>query len=170
MSEKTKSFFGTIPGVVTGLAGLLTAVVGLITLLVQLDVIGGDDDQTVGTTGTTVAGATPTAATEDGSFTVSPTSLTFAPTDPSKEKTVAVKNTGTASLTVQAPKVTGKDAQQFTVATGDCTGPLAPNLSCNLRVTFTPGGPLRNYDAKLQIEATGSKRGEEVKVTASTLL
>ena len=43
MSENSRSFFSTVPGLVTGLAGVLTAVVGLITVLIQLGVIGGDD-------------------------------------------------------------------------------------------------------------------------------
>jgi len=173
MSEKTRSFFATIPGVVTGLAGLLTAVVGLITLLVQLDVIGGDDSEKVGTTAataTTVVGSGATPTTEVGTFTVNPGTLAFGPTD-AKEKTVTIRNTSaTTRLTVQSPKVTGKDADRFTAAVGDCTAPLAPNLSCNLRVTFTPSGPLRSYEATVQLQASGAPRAAEVKLTASTLL
>ena len=45
-SENKKSFWSSIPGLVTGLAGLLTGVVGLVTVLIQLDVIGGDDGGT----------------------------------------------------------------------------------------------------------------------------
>jgi hypothetical protein len=181
MSDNRRSFWSSIPGVVTGLAGLLTGVVGLITLLVQLDVIGGDTSQNVATTGTTtvesvpttvagVAGGATTVTTEAGTFTVSPTNLNFGPADP-KEKTVIIKNTGrTARLTVQNPKMTGKDAALFTVSMGDCNAPLAPNLSCSLPVTFAPSGPLRSYEAKLQIQAIGASSGAEVAVTASTLL
>jgi len=176
MSEKTRSFFATIPGVVTGLAGLLTAVVGLITLLVQLDVIGGDDSEKVATTATTVttvttvvgSGVTPT--TEAGTFTVNPGTLAFGPTD-AKEKTVTIRNTSaTTRLTVLNPRVTGKDADRFTAAVGDCAAPLAPDLSCSLRVTFTPSGPIRSYEAIVQLQASGAPRAAEVKLTASTLL
>ena len=175
MSEKTRSFFATIPGVVTGLAGVLTALVGLFTLLIQLDVIGGDDSTNVATTDTTIAPAGgaaggPATSAEPGSFTVSPNPLNFGPADP-KEKLLTVRNTSrTAKLAVQAPRVTGKDAARFTVAMGDCIAPLAPNLSCTLRVTFAPSGPLATYDARMQIEAGGAPQGAEVKVTASTLL
>lgn len=176
MSENKRSFFSTIPGLVTGLAGLLTGIVGLVTVLMQLNVIGGD-----GSNGSTAANSGPTtspaagggaggAATEAGTFTVSPSTLTFAVGD-SKEKVVKVTNTSdSARLTVQTPDVTGQDADRFTASSGDCSGPLAPNLSCNLRVTFAPSGALRTYEATVQIEAKGAPRGAEVKVTGSTPL
>ncbi|MDQ3640874.1 MAG: hypothetical protein M3450_05235 [Actinomycetota bacterium] len=178
MSENKRSFFSTIPGLVTGLAGLLTGIVGLVTVLIQLNVIGGDDSNgstavnaggpvTSAPAGGGGGGATPT--TEAGSFTVSPSPLNFGPADP-KEKTLTVKNTSsTARLTVQTPRVTGKDAERFSTSS-DCSGSLAPNLSCNVRVTFAPSGPLRTYEATIQVQATGAPRGAEVKVTASTLL
>ena len=177
MSERKRSFWATIPGFVTGLAGLLTAVVGLVTVLIQLEIIGGDDDddQPVGTTGTTVAGAQgpsggATATTEVLAFTVSPTTLEFKPTDTSREKKVTVKNTSqSASLTVARPQVSGQDAAQFTATSGTCGAPLRAGLSCELVVTFVPAGPLRTYSAMLEVTASGA-RGEEVRLTASTLL
>ena len=84
---------------------------------------------------------------------------------------VTVTNTSdSAKLTVLAPQVTGKDADRFTASRGDCSAPLAPNLSCTLRVTFAPSGPLRSYEATVQIKATGAPRAAEVKVTANTIL
>ncbi|CAA9261792.1 MAG: hypothetical protein AVDCRST_MAG10-2788 [uncultured Acidimicrobiales bacterium] len=179
MSENKRSFFATVPGLVTGLAGLLTGIVGLVTVLIQLNVIGGDDSNgstavnaggpvTTSPAGGGGAGGT-TPTTEGGTFTVSPSPLNFGPADP-KEKTLTVKNTSsTARLSVQTPRVIGKDAERFS-ASSDCSGSLAPNLSCNVRVTFAPSGPLRTYEATVQIQATGAPRGAEVKVTASTLL
>ena len=61
MSENKKSFFSSIPGLITGLAGLVTGIVGLFTVLIQLDVIGGDDDS-----GPTGAGGTTTVAPATG--------------------------------------------------------------------------------------------------------
>ena len=175
MSESKRNFWSTIPGFVTGLAGLLTAVVGLVTVLIQLDVIGGDDaDEPVGTTGTTVAGQVPggggTPTTERPTFTVSPATLDFKPADP-REKTVTVKNTSeSATITLSQPQVTGQDRAQFSAASGTCSGSLRPNLSCELRVTFSPSGPLRTYNALLQVTAPGAARGEEVRLTATTIL
>ena len=176
MSESKRSFWSTIPGFVTGLAGLLTGIVGLVTVLIQLDIIGGDDGgQPVGTTGTTVAGGAQapgggTPTTERPSFTVSPSTLDFKPADP-REKTVTVKNTSeSATITLSQPQVTGQDRAQFSASSGTCTGSLRPNLSCELRVTFSPSGPLRTYNALLQVTAPGAARGEEVRLTATTIL
>lgn len=174
MSESKRSFWATIPGFVTGLAGLLTAIVGLVTVLIQLDVIGGDDsNDTVATTATTAvggggsSGGTPT--TETPRFTVSPATLDFKPSDP-REKTVTVKNASdTTTLTLSQPQMSGQDRGQFSATAGTCSGPLRPGLSCEVRVTFAPAGPLRTYSAVLQLTAPGA-RGEEVRVTASTIL
>jgi hypothetical protein len=98
--------------------------------------------------------------------------LTFAPTDP-KVKTVTVKNTSdTAAISLQPPKVTGDNAAQFSATFDTCSAaPLRPGLSCTLKVTFTPGGLLGSYKAMLQIQpAAGAVRGDEVPLTASTLL
>ncbi|MDQ3898826.1 MAG: hypothetical protein M3326_16560 [Actinomycetota bacterium] len=179
MSENKRSFWSTIPGFVTGLAGLLTAVVGLVTVLIQLDVIGGDNAKSSGpeTTTTVGRGAGGGAATGGGAtpttdvprFTVAPATLDFKPADP-REKMVTVKNiSDAAAFTISQPQVTGQDRAQFSVSTGTCGGTLRPGLSCDLRVTFAPAGPLRTYSAVLQVTAPGA-RGEEVRLTASTLL
>ncbi len=173
MSENKRSFWSSVPGLVTGMAGLLTGIVGLVTVLIQLNVIGGDKPGTPAATATTVANAGgTTATTEVGSFTVSPKPLTFGPTD-SKVKTVTVKNTSdTASISLQPPRVTGDNAGQFSAAFDTCSSaPLRPNLSCTLKVTFAPDRPLGNYKATLQVQpAAGAVRAEEVQLTASTLL
>ena len=180
MSENKRSYFSTIPGLVTGLAGVLTAIVGLITVLIQLDVIGGDDTNgstavnagatTIAPAGGGAGTATTTTTAESGTFTVSPTALEFGPTD-LKEKILTVKNTSSATtLTVQTPKVVGADNDRFAAFEDGCKSPLAPNLSCTIRVSFAPGGGLRSYEATLQIQAIGAPRGAEVKVTASTIL
>jgi len=177
MSESKRSFWTSIPGFVTGLAGLLTAIVGLVTVLIQLDVIGGDSNgsedspSAVSTTvgggaQTGVGGATPT--TEAPRFTVSPTTLDF--TGGAREKTVQVKNVSSAArLSLSQPTFTGKDSSQFDAVLDKCASPLGPGLSCDLKVTFTPSGPLRTYEARLQLTAPGA-RGEEVQVKATTIL
>jgi hypothetical protein len=177
MSESKRSFWASVPGVVTGIAGLLTGVVGLVTVLIQLNVIGGDKaggnkvPDAPGASVTTLAPSGTTPTTEVGSFTVAPKPLTFGPTD--KVKTVTVKNTSdTASITLQPPKVTGDNAGQFSAAFDSCSGaPLRPGLSCTLKVTFTPAGALGNYKATLQVQpAAGAVRADEVPLTASSLL
>jgi hypothetical protein len=183
MTDGKRSFWSSIPGLITGLAGLLTGVVGLITLLVQQGLIGnsgskkiatGNTPTTVtttvagGTSGTTAAGTVTVAA---GSFALTPKPLDFQPTDP-KQKPVNVKNTGSTVLTGLQASFTGPDADRFSASMGDCVGSLVANLSCTMKVTFTPapGAPLKKYTAKLQVAAPGAPRGDEVDITATTLL
>ena len=174
MSERTRSFFSTIPGLVTGLAGLLTGIVGLVTVLIQLNVIGGDDSNNVATTGTTVApaggggaGAATTAAA-GGRITVDPASLKLAPTE--REKTLTVRNEGPGPLTVLPPEFDGTDKTVFRTDAGCTNKRLEAGRSCTLKVLFTPGGPLKSYSAKLVLKGEGATRVTEVPVDATTLL
>lgn len=183
MSDNQRSFWSTIPGLVTGLAGLLTGIVGLVTVLIQLNVIGGGSSNKtaatepapaaggITTTAPVAGGNASTATTGLGSFSLSPKPLTFGPTDPTV-KTITVTNMGTAPITLKPPTVTGDNADQFSAAFDSCTSaPIIPGLSCTLKVTFKPGGPLGSYKATLQVApATGAVRGDEVPLTASTLL
>lgn len=193
MSESKKSFWSTIPGLVTGLAGLLTGIVGLITVLIQLGVVGGghnSNGKTVaasngavstlpGTSATTVgdygygagAGSGANTTVAAGTFTVLPATIDFLPTD-AKDKDVTVKNTSdTAKITVDQPTITGTDAAQFSASYDTCTSaPLPAGGSCTLKITFKPSGPLRKYSATLRVSAVGAPRVSEVAITASTLL
>jgi hypothetical protein len=183
VSDGKRSFWSSVPGLITGLAGLLTGVVGLITLLVQQGVIGNNSSAKNGATpGTTVPSATvpgtpstvagSSSSTASGTFTVSPTALDFAPTDP-KTKAVTVKNTGNVTtLTDFRPTLDGKDAERFQVSLFDCGGPLPANGTCTVKVTFTPqaGAALKQYTARLRLSATPAPAVAEVALTASTLL
>lgn len=172
MSEGKRSFFATIPGLVTGLAGLLTGIVGLITVLIQLDVIGGGASKDAGggvtTTVAAPGAATPTTA-ELGRITVNPTALKLAPTE--REKTLTVRNDGaTAAITVLNPALDGPDKAVFKTDSGCTNIRLEPGRSCTMKVLFTPSGPLKSYSATLVVKADGTPRTTEVPIDASTLL
>ncbi|MGH9265685.1 MAG: hypothetical protein ACRD1D_13440 [Acidimicrobiales bacterium] len=181
MSESKRSFFSTIPGLITGLAGLLTGIVGLVTVLIQLGVLGGDGDSASSSSTTVtsapapggqgaVGGGSGGTTAEVPTFRVSPTTLDFQATDPRK-KTVTIRNESTTTpITVTQPRVSGEDASNFSASFATCSGALAPNLSCTIEVTFAPSGPLRRYNATLQVQATGAPRGEEVRLTGSSVL
>jgi probable HAF family extracellular repeat protein len=72
--------------------------------------------------------------------TLSPSSLTF-PTQvigtTSAAKTVTLKNTGTASLTISSIAITGTNAEDF-AQTHTCRSSLAAGASCGISVTFKP--------------------------------
>ena len=183
MSENKRSFFSTIPGLVTGLAGLLTAVVGLVTVLIQLNVIGGDDSN--GSTAVNAGGPVTsapaggggaggggpggtTASNRPGTFSVDPKSLKLALNE--REKSVKVTNDGSAAITMLAPEFSGTDKAVFKTDAGCTNTRLEPGRSCTLKVLFTPSGPLKSYTAALVLNADKTPRATEVPVDASTLL
>ena len=177
MSENKKSFWSSIPGLVTGLAGLLTGVVGLVTVLIQLDVIGGDDADTpnagVATTiapggGAGTGGAGGATTTISGRLTAEPTTLKLGTGE--REKTVTVRNQSNASLTVLKPEYTGTDRSAFSTDAGCTNVVLQAGRSCTLKVTLSPSGPLKTYKANLVLEAKEIQQVTEVPVEATTLL
>ena len=178
MSENKKSFWSSIPGLVTGLAGLLTGVVGLVTVLIQLDVIGGDDSNGAAPgVSTTVAGNAATSPdgrpagtprTEAPAFTLSASTLEFKPTEP-REKEVTVRNTGSVPLSLSPPEVEGADRSQFSASLGTCSGSIRVGGVCTLRVTFAPAGPLKTYTATLEVGAVGAP-ADTVQLKATTVL
>lgn len=106
MEETPKSFWHTVPGVITAVAALITAVGGLLGILIQNDVIGwGKDGQQLSTTqgsaGTPGGGnddqAVPTAMT-----TPTPNGTGFIPWDQATADLVRQDGTRT---TVKAPTV-----------------------------------------------------------------
>lgn len=148
MSTPKKSFWSTVPGLVTGLVGLLTTLVALGTLLVTLGVIGDKSSTTVttlapgGTPGATTGGggsggATPTTA-GTALFDASPRNVSL--TAASKSATVTVTNRGTAKLTMETPAIDGPQKDQFQVVATACTKTDIPvGDTCSMTVTFKGG-------------------------------
>ena len=173
MSENTKSFFSSVPGLVTGLAGLLTGIVGLVTVLIQLDVIGGDDSQSVTTSagGSTTIAPAPggaTTTTISGRLTAEPATLKLQTNE--REKTLTVRNSASAMVTVTKPETSGRDQSAFKVDDGCTNVSLQPGKSCTVKVQLTPGGVLKTYEAKLMLEAKEINRVTEVPIEATIVL
>ena len=98
--------------------------------------------------------------------TLSPTSLTF-PTQAigttSAAKTVTLKNTGTAILTISSIAITGTNAGNF-AQTHTCGSSLAAGASCGISVTFRPtASGTRTAAVSISDNAAGSPQ----KVTLS---
>ena len=174
MSESKRSFFSTIPGLVTGLAGLLTGIVGLVTVLIQLGVVGDDDEPATGTGTTVVPGAPAGGAgvattTEVGRLTVSQTLVKLQGTQ--REAEVKVTNqASTAKVTVLTPEFEGPDQSVFRADAGCSNVPLGPGRSCTLKVLLSPSGPLKSYRATLVVEGDGGTPATKVPVEASSIL
>jgi phage tail tape-measure protein len=175
VSEARRSFWSSVPGLVTGLAGVLTAVVGLVAVLIQLGVIGGKgaSSGTGGTTGTSVAGSGSTSSTaEPRTFEVRPTTLDFPPTA-AREQTLTVRNTSASgALGSLQSTFTGGNSDRFSVSGVTCNSALPPNGTCTLKVTFTPpsGATLQKYSATLRVSAKDAPQVAEVSLTASIVI
>ena len=170
-NENKRSFWASIPGLLTGIAGLLTGVVGLVTLGVQQGVIGKDSDSPT-TTVTAVPGAPGAGGTqtaEAATFRVEPTLVKLTQTE--REKTVTVRNpTRTAAITVRAPEFGGPDRAAFRSDAGCTNVRLEPGASCTLKVLFAPSGLLKSYAAFLVVKAEGVTAVTEVPIEASALV
>jgi len=170
VSDGRRSFWSSIPGLITGLAGLLTGVVGVGTLAVQQGIIGGRDSATTTTTvvGAAPAGGPTTTATEEASFTVDATSLRFQATERSKRITVT-NSSRTATITMLAPRFNGPDQTVFSVGPECSNTVLRPNATCTVTVQFAPSGLLKQYNAKLQFEAKSVPTVAEVAIQTAVL-
>lgn len=155
MTDGHRSFWSSIPGLITGLAGLLTAIVGLGTLAAQQGVFGKGSS------------STPTT-TEAPAFTVTPTLLKLQATQ--RDTSVTVRNsTTTATVRVLTPQFDGSDGASFKADAGCTNVSLDPGRSCTLKVLFSPSGLLKTYNATLVLKAEGTP-ATEVPIQATTLL
>ena len=172
MSTRSKSFWSTVPGLITGLAGILTALVGLGTLLIQIGVIGGDDDATPTRTrpGRTATDGSGQSDDSDGSGTATgPPKFTVAPQDlklttSEKTKNVTVSNTGSSAFTLST-ELTGTGEDQFTLSKGTCGSQVPKGGSCVMSVSFK--GALAGK-AELVVTAPGAS-SQEVSLEGSLL-
>jgi sugar lactone lactonase YvrE len=73
-------------------------------------------------------------------------------------------NTGLASLPISSQKIVGKDAGDFAISSKTCGDQLAPGLTCEVEITFTPKakGP-----RTANLETTDSVGKQEVQLTGT---
>lgn len=145
-----RSFWSTVPGILTGVATLITALGGLLGLLVQQKVINLDESRPSEPTVTSTAGAPPTTAPQatipklDPSVTTrpQPTSppLTIGPTPSSTRIT-------TSSSTVPPSSVpTGfRIVETFLRADVEQTGPCPAVIRFSGRISVAGGGGTVSY-------------------------
>lgn len=165
MSDGRRSFWSSIPGLITGLAGLLTGVVGLGTLAVQQGIVGGTGSAT---TTTAVAPGSPTTTTvESGVFTVTPSPVKFQAGQ--REATVTVANAGKTGITVKPPEFSPVGVSVFRTDTGCSNVTVRRGRSCELKIFYTPSGLLKAATAKLVITADGVPGATEVLIETSAL-
>lgn len=161
MSDKSRSFWSTTAGAVTGVASVLTAIVGILTVSINLGWLGSKNDNktaasvassTSSSTSTTAFGATTTTApgrtgttTAASSLTplqATPALLTFDSLGP-RDQQVTVRNPTSGTLSLRPPSIAGVDPTQFAATDLTCGSRLDANRTCEVKVTYlaTKTGP-----------------------------
>ncbi|MHB8600371.1 MAG: N,N-dimethylformamidase beta subunit family domain-containing protein, partial [Ktedonobacteraceae bacterium] len=82
-----------------------------------------------------------TGVTPAPAITITPSSLSFGNQNvgsTSSAQPLTVTSSGTATLTISNIAISGTNASDF-AQTNTCTAPLAPEATCTINVTFTPG-------------------------------
>ena len=100
---------------------------------------------------------------------VSTTSLSFAERlveTASDEQLVTVTNTGTVTLRVGTPTVTGAAAGDFLAGSNSCTGGIAPNASCQIGIGFRPSAA-GSRSATLAIPSNAAGSPTEVSLSGT---
>ncbi len=155
---KERSFWSSIPGVLTGLAGILTAVVGLLGLALNQGWLGDGaaQEQDGGDGGTEVV-----------RIEVDPERLEFDNPVGGATKSVAVSNEGTEPVTVATSR-DGDGADAFTVDDGDCTRSQIPSgASCEVEVRFS--ADVGRFQAKLVVSANDGEQVQEVALSGTSV-
>jgi hypothetical protein len=186
VSTSNKSFFSGLHLLVTGLAAFVTASVALFGVAVSQGWIGSNAT----TSGATAApgrggpGGGPDSGSSSGSsngsssgssdttmaaprFTVDPPSITFQSLGPTTAS-VKVTNTGTVTMTVEPPTVTGPNANRFNASDQSCAPSVDPGRSCELQVTFLRAAG--SFSGTLVVQVEGAVRATEVPIQASAIL
>lgn len=148
--QEKRSFFSTIPGLVTGAAGLLTGVVGLLTVSTQMGWIGddgdggGNDKPAAESTATTARAGTGSVTGSGGATATTAASLSFEATPrqitfgglTGDEQVVTVSNKGNGPIRFEPFTVTGANRDQFRVGQNDCGAALNAGRTCTVTVTY----------------------------------
>jgi len=81
------------------------------------------------------------------------------------EQTVKVRNTGTSTLSLNAPQVVGQDRDRFKVDGSGCTGiDLGSGKTCPIKVTLTGVGPA---SATMVVSADNARASSSVALEAT---
>ncbi len=160
MAEKRKSFWTTVPGIISGVAAIVTGLGVLIPLLLgvggkhtnkntasQNSSPGVTSTSTAGgsTGGTSGPGSTPLPTDSASGSTSSPLGITADPssvnvTGKAADATVTISNPGGTDVTIDKVEITGANASAFSITSTTCgNGSTAsPNQSCQVVVHYTP--------------------------------
>ncbi len=145
VAAKERSFWSSLPGLLTGLAGVLTGVVALLGLALNQGWIGDGPAQD----------DAPPGGEEVVRISVEPESLKLSEVPTQSAKSVTVTNDGTGPVSLST-EIDGRDPEEFS-ADDDCGGELPPRQSCKVTVRLSAGPGL--HSATLVVSADGEQSG-----------
>jgi hypothetical protein len=181
MSEQ-KSFWSTIPGVITGTATVITAVLGLLSILRGGSSTPTSALQSPQTSPSPSASPSPSTTDTPGSsstvqaearVTLTPRTVDFgthAPGQASDELSVTLTNSGTREVVVQLVEVAGADASLFEITQDGCQGTtVQPSYDCQISLRFTPRS-VGEFRATLDVEHDGPNSPAESSLRGTGVL
>ena len=176
MSEK-KSFWATLPGILTGTATVITAALGLWATLSS----GGPTSNAPQPTQTASpsSSATPSSSLSPEVLTdelpeadVVPQSVDFGDLGlgRSGSKSITVVNSGEADLEIYQVSLTGEGADRFKVGSDTCASEsIAPGSRCEITLEFSPP-TVASFLATLQLEHNAQDTPTKVPLSGEGIL
>jgi len=159
MADKKRSFWTTVPGIISGIAAIVTGLGVLIPVLLG---VGGKhtnkntgSQSSPGVTSTSTAGGSTSDTTSptDGSTGTdntsgpgsSPLGITADPSSvnlsgKAADATVTISNPGATDVTIDKVEITGANASAFSISSTTCGNgsTVSPRQSCQVIVHYTP--------------------------------
>ncbi|MGH2772809.1 MAG: choice-of-anchor D domain-containing protein [Actinomycetota bacterium] len=167
MSQK-KSFWGSLPGFMTGLAGIITAALGVVGVLNANSGQPGDSPSAPSPSGS------PSRQAGRAGASLSPTELSFgseAVVASSDTLTLTLTNTGEKKLNVEGADLGGSDASQFQIVEDECSKEqsVPAEGECRIDLRFAPSS-VGNFRAKLTIRHNAGGSPSEAVLTGEGVL
>ena len=197
MAERKKSFWDTVPGLITGIAAIVTGLAALIPIALKVTSHSSHAGSTPAATQSASPGASASTGSSPGAgespgagafggpgSTESPSgasgSLTANPTKADwgrvglgsspQQRTVTFTNSGSDPVTISGDvTIAGPNANAFSITSTSCANgsAIAPGSSCQVVITYTPQGGIQT--ATLAIPSQGSSLKVPLSATGSLL-
>jgi hypothetical protein len=167
MADEKKSFWSSMPGLITGIAAILTGLAALVPIILNVTGKGSTKHTGSSTPGVAQSASPGASAGSGGTFSPSPedTSGSGSTESPGssagsalaaaqstqdwgqlsvnsspQQRTVTFTNQGSSGITIDNVQITGSQASSFGISSTNCGSGTAldPGASCDVAVTYKP--------------------------------
>lgn len=175
MAEK-RSFWATIPGVITGLATVVTAILGIRSFAINSGALrpaGLSPSQSASAASPSPVSTSPSFEGGDSAAVLTPTSVEFGDQrigTPSSPLRVSVVSAGAGPLVIESVDISGA-AGAFAVSENTCRpgSSLKPRAKCEIALRFTPASA-GSFAAVLSIAHSASDSPGKVPLQGTGVL